>query len=96
MRCHVRFSGIPFAPQVAAELGNTGIGNAEAEGELYLNSAFKFDEEDHKALLLEAENVDLVLKGERGDEVRPTIMLDSQSCPSSPIVCAVNRAVCST
>lgn len=68
--------------QVAAESGDTGIENAEAEGELYLNPAFKFDEEDHKALLHEAQNVDLVLKGERGDEVRPMTTLKSEIIPN--------------
>ena len=38
--------------------------------EHYLNPAFKFDEDEHAALLCEAENVDLVLKGERGNDVR--------------------------
>lgn len=79
--------------QVAAESGDTGIENAEAEGELYLNPAFKFDEEDHKALLLEAQNVDLVLKGERGDEVRPMTTLNLIFYLTSPIVCAVERAL---
>ena len=36
----------------------------------YLNPCFKFNEEDHQAVLRETENIDLVLKGERGNEVR--------------------------
>ena len=39
----------------------------------YLNPAFKFNEEDHQAVLRETENIDLVLKGERGNEVRPVL-----------------------
>lgn len=49
---------------------NAGQGEA-VPAEQYLNPAFKFDEEDYEALLREAENLDLVLKGERSNEVRP-------------------------
>ena len=49
-------------------------GNADALlREHYLNPAFKFDEEDFKAVLRESGNLDLVLKGERGNEVCPQI-----------------------
>ena len=62
--------GLP-ALQAAAESDDPGNQDSGLEEEHYLNPAFKFDEVDHKAVLREAENIDLVLKGERGNEVRP-------------------------
>ena len=48
---------------------NTGKADALPK-EHYLNPAFKFDEEDFEAVLRESRNLDLVLKGERSNEVR--------------------------
>ena len=42
----------------------------EVDAAQYENPAFKFDEADHEELLAAAANVDAVLKGEKGDEVR--------------------------
>lgn len=44
------------------------IGQEEPNSEQYLNPVFTFDEENHQAVLREAANIDLVLKGERGDD----------------------------
>ena len=37
----------------------------------YMNPAFNFNEGDHEELMEAAANVDAVLKGEKGDDVRP-------------------------
>ncbi len=38
----------------------------------YVNPAFNFDEAEHEEVLAAAANIDAVLKGEKGDDVRTT------------------------
>ena len=53
--------------QVMAQTADKGD---DVPGEQYLNPLFRFDEKDHQAVLQEAENLDLILKGKRGNDVR--------------------------
>lgn len=43
---------------------------AEVAGDRYISPVFSFNEDEHRELLTAARNVDLVLKGERGHDVR--------------------------
>jgi hypothetical protein len=60
----------------------------EVAGDKYISPVFSFDEEEHRELMSAANNVDLVLKGERGHDVRIAV-------PASPSVgcCWVQHCV---
>ena len=50
--------------------GETPPEGGEVAGDKYISPVFSFDEEEHRELISAAGNVDLVLKGERGHDVR--------------------------
>jgi len=47
----------------------------EVDPDEYVNPAFNFDEAEHEELLAAAANIDAVLKGEKGDDVRSVLAL---------------------
>ena len=73
--------------------GETPPEGGEVAGDKYISPVFSFDEEEHRELISAANNVDLVLKGERGHDVR--VSSSRRSSTQHSTECCTQQCVCS-
>jgi hypothetical protein len=78
--------------KVKQQKGETPPEGGDVAGDKYISPVFSFDEEEHRELISAANNVDLVLKGERGHDVRIPFLVIGRTAVLTGACCAATES----